>query len=74
MYWQYKSTRLWYRKLKGCLLDLVFVVSNVYPCLFMSEPIVFVVYVDECLFWGRSQSKIYIVMNYLKEDGTIYNW
>ena len=35
---------------------------------------IFVVYVDDCLFWARSQSEIDNVMNSFKEDGTSYNW
>ena len=47
--------------------------SKVYPCLFMSKDVICVVYVDDCLFWARSQSEIDNVMNYFKEYGTSYN-
>ena len=43
------------------------------PCLFMSNIVICVVYVDGCLFWARSQSEIDNVMNYFNEDGTSYN-
>ena len=48
--------------------------SKVDPCLFMSNTVVCVVYVDYCLFWERSQYEIDNVMNYFKEYGTSYNW
>ena len=44
------------------------------PCLFMSKTVIGVVYVDDCLFWERSQSDIDNVMKSFKEDGPSYNW
>ena len=49
-------------------------VSKVNPCMFMSKTVICVVYVDNCLFWERSQSDIDNVMKYFKEDGPSYNW
>ena len=40
----------------------------------MSNAVVFVVYVDDCLFWARSQSDIDNVMKSFKDDGPSYNW
>ena len=34
---------------------------------------IFVVYMDDCLFWSLSQSEIDNVMKSFKEDGTSYN-
>ena len=48
--------------------------SKVYPCLFMSKTVVFVVYVDYCLFGAHSKSEIDNVMKSFKEDGPSYNW
>ena len=48
--------------------------SKVDPCLFMSKTVICVVYVDDCLFWARSQSEINNVMKSFKEDGPSYNW
>ena len=48
--------------------------SKVDPCLFMSKTVICVVYVDDCLFWARSQYYIDNVMKYFKEDGPSYNW
>ena len=40
----------------------------------MSKTVICVVYVDDCLFWERSQSDIDNVMKSFKEYGTSYNW
>ena len=48
--------------------------SKVDPCLLMSKTVICVVYVDDCLFWASSQSKIDNAMKYFKEDGPSYNW
>ena len=42
--------------------------------MFMSKTVIYMVYVDYCLFWARSQYEIDNVMNYFKEDGESYNW
>ena len=44
------------------------------PCLFMSKTVICVVYVDDYLFWARSQSEIDNVMKSFKEDCPSYNW
>ena len=48
--------------------------SMVDTCMFMSKNVIFVVYVDDCLFWEYSQSDIDIFTKSLKEDGPSYNW
>ena len=48
--------------------------SKVDPCLFMSNTVICVVYVDDCLFWARSKPYIDNVMKSFNEDGPIYNW
>ena len=48
--------------------------SKVDPCLFMTKNVIYVVYVDDCLFWSPSQSEIDNVIKSFKEDGTSYNW
>ena len=42
--------------------------------MFMYKTVICVVYVDDCLFWARSQSEIDNVINSFNEDGPIYNW
>ena len=73
LYVQAESARIWYEKLQNGLLDHGFVMSKVYPCLFMSKTVICVVYVDDCIFWARSQHDIDNVMKYFKEDGTNYS-
>ena len=70
LYDQAKAARLWYEKLRNVLLERVFVTSKVDPCMFMSNTVICVVYLDDCLFWARSQSDIDNLMKYFKEDGT----
>ena len=57
---------LWYEKLRNCLLERGFVMSKVDPYLFMSNTVICVVYVDDCLFWAHSQSVIGNVINSFK--------
>ena len=42
--------------------------------MFMYKNVIYLVYVDDCLFWERSQSDIDKLMKYFKEDGPSYNW
>ena len=74
LYSQAEAPRLWYEKLRMFLLDCGFVLIKLYPCMFMPNTFICVVYVDDCLFWERSKSDIYNVIKSLKEDGPIYNW
>ena len=48
--------------------------SKIDPYLFMYNTVIFMVYVDDFLFWARSQSEIDNVMNSFKDDDTSYNW
>ena len=59
--------------MKNGLVDRGFVMSRVYPCLFMSKIVICVVYVDDCLFWACSQCDINNLMKSFKEDGTSEN-
>ena len=40
----------------------------------MSNTVIYVVYVNDCLFLERSQSGIDNVMKFFKEDGPSYIW
>ena len=42
--------------------------------MFMSKTVICVVYVDDCIFWARSQSEIDNVMKSFKEDYPSCNW
>ena len=66
LYGQSKAACLWYEKLQNGLLERGFVTSKVDPYLFMSNTVIFVVYVDDCLFWSCSQSDIDIVIKSFK--------
>ena len=66
LYGQAESARLWYEKLWNGLLERGFVMIKVDPYLFMSKTVICVVYVDNCLFWERSQSDIDNVINAFK--------
>ena len=44
------------------------------PCLFISNTVICVVYVGDCLFWTPSQYDIDNLMESFKEDGPSYNW
>ena len=66
LYGQAEAARLWYEKLRNGLLERGFVMRNVDPCMFMSKIVICVVYVDDCLFWARSQSEIDNVMKSFK--------
>ena len=71
---QAESVRPCYENLQNGLFDHSFVAIKVDPCLFMSKNVISVVYVDDCLFWERSQCDIDNVMKSFKEYETIYNW
>ena len=42
--------------------------------MFMSKNVIFIVFVDNFLFWARSQYDIDNEMNTFKEYCTSYNW
>ena len=71
---QVEAAHLCYEKLRNGLLESGFVMSKVDPCLFMSKTVICVVYVDDCLFWARSQSEIDNVMKSFNDDCPSYNW
>ena len=74
LYGQAEAARLWYENLRNVLLERDFVMRKVDPWLFMSKTIICVVYVYDCIFWGRSQYYIDNVIKYFKEDSPSYNW
>ena len=53
LYGQSKAARSWYEKFQNGLLQRGFVMTKVYPCLFMSKNGICVAYVDDFLFWER---------------------
>ena len=49
LYGQAKAARLWYKIFWNGLLEHVFVMIKVYSCLCMSNTVIGVLYVDDCL-------------------------
>ena len=60
--------------MKSGLLYSSFVLIKVYPFLFITNTLICVVYVDDCLFWVCSQSNIDTFVNYFKGGVSSYNW
>ena len=54
LYGQAEAAHLWYEKFLNGLLESGFVMIKVDPCLFVSKTVIFVVYMDDCLFWAHS--------------------
>ena len=50
LYGKAKATRLWYENFRNGLLDCGFVVIKVDTCMFISKTLIYVVYVNDCLF------------------------
>ena len=74
LYSQAEDAHLWYEKLQNGSLERIFAMRKVDPCLFMSKTVICAVYVDDCIFWARSQFDIDNVMKSFKEDDPSYNW
>ena len=74
LYGQSEAACLWHENLQNGLLDRGFVVSKVDPFMLMHNNMIFVVYVDDCLFLEHSQYDIDNLMKTFKEDGPSYNW
>ena len=66
VYGQAEAALLWYETFKNGLLERGFLMIKVDPYLFMSNTVICVVYVDDCLFWVRSQYEINNLMKSFK--------
>ena len=62
----FEAASLWYENLRNGLLDHGFLMSKVDPYLFIYKTVICVVYVDDCLFWVRSQYEIINLMKSFK--------
>ena len=60
IYGQAEAARLWYEKLRNDFFGRGFVTSKVDPCLFMSNTVICVVYVDDFSF-GHVHNLILII-------------
>ena len=74
LYGQAEAPRLWYEKLKAGLEKRGIKATIADPCLFISENIICIVYVDDCLFFARDKKKIHDLLKSFTDDGDKYNW
>ena len=63
-----QAPRLWFKTLEKSLHARGFVSSKVDPCLFLSDDLIAVVYVDDVLFFGKSDKVINKMIASLKKD------
>ena len=66
----------WYEKLKTGLLssERGFVQSKVDPCVFISQDLIVLTYVDDCLILGKSEEKIKWLITSLKEGSENFDF
>lgn len=67
------SPRNFFEHLKGNLITCGYHQSENDPCLFFSDKVICVVYVDDCLFFSRSQNSIDASIEKIKETGMDLN-
>eukprot|EP00957_Ditylum_brightwellii_P031325 2374486-Ditylum_brightwellii.AAC.1 len=65
---------MWYDKLRASLEARRDTACNADPRLFISKKVVCIIYVDDCLWFGRDIKDIDVVLKSFKEDGDKYNW
>ena len=58
LYWKAEAPCLWYKNLEKGIEAWGFKKSDAYPCIFISNKLICVVYVDDGLFWDQSQTYI----------------
>ena len=58
-----------YVNLKAGLEDIGFKKSNIYPFLFISDKVICVDYVDDCILFHRYQKEIYAVLESFHKGG-----
>ena len=64
-----QSPKNFFKLLKSNLLAVGFVQSSFDPCLFISPTVICVTYVDDCLFWSRTDSNIEKAISDIKDCG-----
>ena len=69
LYGRAEAARLWYERLWNGLLEHGFLMRNLGTYMFMSNALICLVCVDDCLFWARSKSDIDNLMKYFKDGG-----
>jgi len=73
LYGMVQSPRNFFRHLKGNLLSCGFSQSDHDPCLFISEKVICLVYVDDCLFFAKDQQDIDTAIQKIKNTGMDLN-
>jgi len=66
-YGLHQSPRNFFEHLKEDLIKVGFKHSEVDPCLFISEKVICLVYIDDTLFFSANESDIYTVFKKLRE-------
>ena len=74
LYGQSEAPRFWYEKLKEGLYKHGFTPSKVEPWIFISNAVICVQYIDDCLWFYRDQKKLDKVLQSFSDDGYKYNW
>eukprot|EP00957_Ditylum_brightwellii_P133994 10216821-Ditylum_brightwellii.AAC.1 len=64
---------MWYDKLRASLETKGVTARNTDPSLFISKKVVYIVYVDDCLWFARDSKDIDVVLESFKEGGYKYN-
>jgi len=68
MYGLRQAGHIWFEKLRAGLLNRGFVQSKVDKCLFLRSDCILVVYVDDCLFFSRSDTVLNDLITSLEQD------
>jgi len=68
LYGMVQSPRNFFNKLSKSLIARGFKASDIDPCLFIHQDMICLVYVDDCIFFARDESKIEAMINDLKRD------
>ena len=71
LYGLVQSPKNFFQHLKSNLIKTGFRQSDHDPCLFLSDTVICLVYVDDCLFFGKEQSHIDAAINRITETGMV---
>jgi len=69
LYRLHQGPKNFFALLKNKILTIEFMQSTSDPCLFMKEDCVYVVYVDDCLFFAQNQTIIDNVIEGIRDEG-----
>ena len=74
IYGQAEAPRLWYGYLKKGIEEKGSKMSGRYTCIFITNKVIWVSYVDDCLFWDRYQGDNEEVLNAFEDNRPKYRW